>query len=413
MSLHTERAEIHNSTTSNNKANPGTIMIVDDLPDNLTLLNAILVAKGFNVIQASSGPKALALLDQTQPDVIFLDIMMPEMDGFEVTRRIRQREDLPYIPIVLLTALQDNKSKLLGLDAGADDFLSKPFSQPELLARAHSLVRLRRYNQALSQVAEENRYLNDLLLVENSRMALELERTREAQMRLMPDSGPQYPGVTFSAFYKPALEVGGDYYDYLMLDEGRFVVLLGDAVGKGGAAVLSVAIIKSVVSTEFQHIVETSSQNFNPAQLLERVNSIICGPLSTSQTEMTLFCGLVDLNKRSLTYSNAGQTFPYLARKGGLIELKLSGLPIGLFNEAEYSACEIEIKPEDLLLLYSDGINEAMNLHNEQFGLARLEAAILQHAGKSAQGLLDGVLYDLNQFCQDASDDQSVVVIGF
>jgi serine phosphatase RsbU (regulator of sigma subunit)/AmiR/NasT family two-component response regulator len=410
MAIHFERDDVKSSNLFEQpEANvTGTILVVDDMPDNLRLLESLLKNKGFQVVKATNGPEALSLLGLVQPDVVFLDIMMPEMDGFEVTRRIRAINDRPYIPIVLLTAIQDNKARLEGLEAGADEFLTKPFSAPELVTRARSLIRLRRYNQALIQSIEDNRYLNDLLLRENERMANELERTREAQLRLMPQDGPAH--VSFAAHYKPALEVGGDYYDYMPLNDHTYLVLLGDAVGKGGAAVLSVAIIKSVIATEFDHF---KNSDFDPAKLLNRINRIICGPLQSSHTEMTLFCGIVDLQERRITYSNAGQTFPYLVRPGFLQELKLSGLPIGLFEDAEYSIKEINFQPGDRLILYSDGINEATNLHYEEFGHARLEAAILQGANLTPDLLLNRVLVGLHDFCKDATDDQTMVVFGF
>jgi phosphoserine phosphatase RsbU/P len=415
MTVHIKREQpfFTGALGSSTKATSGTIMIVDDMPQNLELLETLLVAKGFKVVKANNGKETLELVGQVLPDVIFLDVMMPEIDGFEVTRRLRARQDLPYIPIVLITALQDSKSRLTGLEAGADEFLSKPFSQPELIVRAQSLIRLRRYNQALSQSLEENRYLNDLLAAENTRLTLELDHTREAQLRLMPQFGPGYPGVSFAVHYQPALEVGGDYYDYVRLDEHRFVVLLGDAVGKGGAAVLSVAIIKSVLASEFAHLATTERQDFDPARLLTHINQVICGPLQTSRTEMTLFCGLIDLEAGRIRYSNAGQTFPYLAHRDALEELKLSGLPIGLAEEALYSNREISFQEGDRLILYSDGINETMNFENEQFGLERLEMVLQETAYLLPDMMLEQVLKQLYQFSQDPGDDQTLVVFGF
>ena len=415
MTLHIEREELlfPGSVGDAAKLTPGTVLIVDDNEDNLNLLEMLLNSQGYGVLTASSGPQALELLERTLPDVIFLDVMMPEMDGFEVTRRIRAMLNLPYIPIVLVTALQDSKSKLTGLEAGADEFLTKPFSQPELLARTRALFRLKRYNQALTRSLEENRYLNDLLSSENSRMALELDRTREAQLRLMPQAGPDYPGVGFAAHYQPAVEVGGDYYDYVRLDEHRFAVMLGDAVGKGGAAVLSVAIIKSVLATEFAHLAAGGDKAFDPAEVLKRINAVICGPLSTSRTEMTLFCGLVDLQARTIHFSNAGQTFPYLARLGQVAELKVSGLPIGLFEDAIYTTCQTSFQPGDRLILYSDGINESRNIDSEEFGLERLETIIHDASNLSPELMLNQILVQLHQFSQDAIDDQTLVIFGF
>jgi len=348
--------------------------------------------------------------------------MMPLMDGFEVTRRVRANPNLPYIPIVLVTALQDHDAILTGLEAGADEFLSKPFSQPELVARARALVKLKQSNQQLIEAAQENERLNRLLQAENTRMGDELERTREAQLRLMPQTAPPYDGVSFQAYYNPALEVGGDYYDYFRLDNQRFVALVGDAVGKGGAAVLAVAITKSLIAAEFSLVAERSQDEvlkFNPAEVLARVNQVICSTLESSQTEITLWCGVVDLERRIIRFANAGQPFPYLCqyRQGrhSLTELKQGGLPLGLFANTQYTVREASFERGDRLVLYSDGITEGQNQEGELFGSEKLTETLLEAGGVGPQDLCDRVLLALDTFCEDApqSDDRTLVVFGF
>ncbi len=407
-----ESALFSRSIPPDQQGTAGIVLAVDDLQENLNLLITILKPLGYQVVLTNSGAQALAMLALVQPDVILLDVMMPDMDGFEVARRIRAREDLPYIPIVMMTAGQDNRSRLEGLEAGADEFLIKPYSQPELLARTRSLVSLRRYNRALLQAVDDIRFLNELLATENQRMAYELNNTREAQLRLMPLPGLEIPGVRFAVYYKPALEVGGDYYDVIQLDDKRFVIVLGDAVGKGGAAVLAVAVVKSLVAAECGHAT-LNVATFEPAGLLDRINKVLCGPMASSQTEMTVFCGLYDQESRLLKFSNAGQTFPFLVRAGSFQEVKLSGLPIGLFEEATYQTETIAIQPGDCLALYSDGINEAANIDYEQFGLDRLGEALLKNYGLAPQAAVDNIIRELNQFCADATDDETLVIFEF
>ncbi|NWJ97553.1 MAG: SpoIIE family protein phosphatase [Chloroflexi bacterium] len=403
------------------------VLVVDDVQENVELMEAILLTKGFSVLTARSGPEALELIETKPLDLILLDVMMPGMDGFEVTRRIRANASLPYIPIVLVTALQDNDARVTGLEAGADEFLSKPFSQPELVARSRALVRLKQSYQQLLEIAEENQRLNRLLRTENSRMSQELERTREAQLRLMPQSAPPYRGVSFTAYYNPALEVGGDYYDYFKLDDHRFVVLVGDAVGKGGAAVLGVAITKSLVAAEFSPGLNSGDDQpqaqegtkFNPANLLSHLNQIMCSTLESSQTEITLWCGMVDLEHRMIHYSNAGHPFPYLCQyrqsENKVIELKQGGLPLGLFLNAEYVNREVSFERGDRLVLYSDGITEGQNHHGSLFSAERLAAVLLEAGGVGPQDLRKKVLATLDSFCEGApqSDDRTLVVFGF
>ncbi|HEY9861869.1 MAG TPA: response regulator [Candidatus Obscuribacterales bacterium] len=118
------------------------ILIVDDMPDNLSLLEAILLEEGFEVDSAKNGKAALALLESSTPDLALIDAMMPGMDGYELTRRIRQNKNLPFIPVLLITA-SENASAPEGLDLGANDFIRKPIEYDELMARIHAFLRLK------------------------------------------------------------------------------------------------------------------------------------------------------------------------------------------------------------------------------------------------------------------------------
>ena len=135
-----------------------TILIVDDSPSARETLLAALDAQGYQLVTAENGPEALRLASQIRPDVILLDVMMPAMDGFEVCRHIRATPELAEVPIVLLTALDDHASLLQGLEAGADDFLSKPIERKELLIRVRTITRLNRYRT----LAEQREKLSDM-----------------------------------------------------------------------------------------------------------------------------------------------------------------------------------------------------------------------------------------------------------
>ena len=136
------------------------ILVVDDEPQNIRLLEANLLPKGYEVLAASSGKEALEAVTVNDIDLILLDIMMPEMDGFEVTRRIRAEEATQLIPIVLVTALKETEDRIKGIDAGCDDFISKPFDKNEVLARVNTLLKLSYLRRQLNEkdVASLHRY---------------------------------------------------------------------------------------------------------------------------------------------------------------------------------------------------------------------------------------------------------------
>src|SRR5687767_13087698 len=137
----------------------GRILVVDDNQDNIEIIATRLRYRGYEIIEASDGAQALALVQETAPDLILLDVMLPDIDGYEISRRIKGSESLPFIPIILVTARDSTQDKVTGLDAGADDYLPKPINYPELEARVRSMLRIKRLQDELE---EKNRELERL-----------------------------------------------------------------------------------------------------------------------------------------------------------------------------------------------------------------------------------------------------------
>ncbi|HEX6308268.1 MAG TPA: diguanylate cyclase [Longimicrobiales bacterium] len=138
---------------------PGRILVVDDNQDNIEIIATRLRYRGYEIVEAANGEEALALVHESTPDLILLDVMLPDIDGYEISRRIKGSDDLPFIPIILVTARDSTQDKVAGLDAGADDYLTKPINFPELEARVRSMLRIKRLQDEL---AEKNRELERL-----------------------------------------------------------------------------------------------------------------------------------------------------------------------------------------------------------------------------------------------------------
>ena len=164
---------------------PVTVLAVDDQSVNLRLLDAVLTPRGHRVISASSGAEALALLETEDVDLVLSDVVMPEMDGYEVCRRIRSNPATEFLPVVMITA-SGSEQRLNALTAGADDFITKPFDQSELLARVASLARIKRYHDTIRRQADELAAWNTELESRVAQQVTELERTNRLRRFLSP-----------------------------------------------------------------------------------------------------------------------------------------------------------------------------------------------------------------------------------
>lgn len=164
---------------------PATVLAVDDQSANLRLLDAVLTPRGHRVITATSGPEALALLESADVDIVLLDIVMPEMDGHEVCRRIRSTPATEFLPVVMITA-SGTEQRLAALESGADDFVTKPFDKSELLARVASLTRIKRYHDTIRRQADELAAWNSELETRVAQQVSELERASRLRRFLSP-----------------------------------------------------------------------------------------------------------------------------------------------------------------------------------------------------------------------------------
>jgi adenylate cyclase len=162
----------------------GRILVVDDVPQNVRLLEAVLAPRGYDVVSATDGDRALGLVESSKPDLVLLDVMMPEPDGYEVCRRLREDDDTAVLPVIMVTASTDEKAK--AIEAGADDLIAKPFNHDELLTRIRSLLRIKRYHDTIKAQTEELLDLNRTLEERVRTQVLELERVRKLRRFLSP-----------------------------------------------------------------------------------------------------------------------------------------------------------------------------------------------------------------------------------
>ncbi len=232
----------------------------------------------------------------------------------------------------------------------------------------------------------------------------ELEVARELQRELMPQRGPDVPGYSFAFSYRTANTIGGDYYDFLPLPDGRLALVVGDASGHGIAAGLLMAIANSSLKLGLD-------LDPDPASVVDVVNRALCGTGGT-RAFMTMFCGILEPESGRIRFVCAGHPYPILRKQGGeLVELGTGALPLGIRSGLEFEVHETVFEPCDTLVLYTDGVVETLNPAGESFGFERLRQQIV--SGGPGRAVHDRVLRELDAFRgqEPVYDDCSLAVV--
>ena len=393
------------------------ILVIDDLPENLELLIAALTCE-LDLQLATSGAQGLEYASQAAPDLILLDVMMPEMDGFEVCRRFKADARFKETPIIFLTSLGDAQAESTGLALGAADYIAKPLNVATAQQRIRNLIEREVLRKAIQTQFNELKEATDLLQASRQR---ELEFGNAIQHTLLKGVIPKgIEGASVSSFSEPSQVVDGDFSDIRRLHTNSFDVLVGDVMGKGVGAALIGAGVRSAyhqVLADLQVVKSFGTVLPTPGQIVNQLHRVLTPRLAELSSFVTLALYRFDLEAGTLTFVNAGHTPGLLlsAKQGQVLIIMGENLPIGVLPDEVYAEVCVPIGPGDSLLVYSDGITEARNAGGEQYGQERLIAAF--EAGRKAAlvpfALLDALQQTLKGFTGGAPalDDQTAIVV--
>ncbi len=366
------------------------ILIVDDNPDMRDFLGYLL-KKEYIVRWAENGMDGLAAASRLSPDLIITDVMMPVMDGYELTRRLKADGAQKHIPVIMLTAKAEMSHKLEGLEHGADDYLTKPFNSKELLARVRTLLKTREYEKSIFR--------------RNQEIEQEMEVARLLQHRLLPDRIVELSGYESHAEYIPMDKVGGDFYDYTRRDQ--FIDLfIADVSGHG----LPGAFLAMMTKMSLESVSERQSTS----RTLYQVNEVICRSTVNSNYVTSFLCR-IDTRSNMMKYSNAGHLPPLVHRRksGEVLELKARGMPLGWFKNLKIEEKEIQLLSGDRLVMYTDGITESMDPGRELFGEERFRRFILAGGELSPAAFCDSLLAHLRDYSRNEKLDDDLTIIVF
>jgi phosphoserine phosphatase RsbU/P len=371
------------------------VLLVDDAPANIQVVNSIL-KDSYRIRVATNGAKALELAKATPaPDLILLDIVMPQMDGYEVCTRLKAAPETRDIPVIFLTGKTETEDETKGFEVGAVDYIHKPFSPPIVKARVQTHLVLRGIREQLAQQLKAIRS--------------ELETARQIQLSILPREIPKLRGLDIAARYVPMTSVAGDFYDFLTVDEKRLGILVADVSGHGMPAALISSMLKIALAAQAAHALD-------PAAVLSGLNQALCGKFQGHY--VTAAYALVDLEKKSICYAGAGHP-PLLLRDrlaGNTRQITENGLFLGAFPKATYSAMEVPFKDGDWGVLYTDGVLEATDRAAQEFGADRLELFLESNGSLGVDQFVDGLLDELSRWSdrasgREAEDDVTVLAI--
>jgi phosphoserine phosphatase RsbU/P len=368
------------------------VLIVDDMKANVDILVEALRGD-YKLSVALGGEQAFAAVHRSPPDLVLLDIVMPDVDGYEICRRLRAADATRELPIMFLSSLEDVKDKARGFEVGGNDYLTKPFEILEVKARVRSLLKAKSYADAVKAAAERD-----------------LRIAREIQMGLLPTSirtQTQGTGLDVHAVLEPAHQVGGDLYEVLRLGPDRVLVAVGDVSGKGIPAALFMAVTMTILRS-------MARQGHSVEELLRLLNDEL---LEQNPRGMfvTMQLMVFDVAAHTVTCASAGHHAAVRVPSGCSPELSFpsSGRVLGLLPSEPIGSETIGVNPGDTFVLFTDGVSEAFDADGELFGEERLLAHLASAAGGSAGAITAGLLQAVRGHAAGAkqSDDITVVCV--
>lgn len=378
---------------------PNRILVVDDEPDLELLITQRfrkrIRGEELSFLFASNGEEALARLRADDLiDVVLTDINMPVMDGLTLLARLREAH--PLLRSVIVSAYGDMPNIRTALNRGAFDFITKPIDFQDLEITL---------DKAIGEAVERKQAARDRdRLLGLSR---ELELARGIQESLVPRVFPQHNCVSVYGSMIPAAQVGGDLFDCFWLDADRLAFTIGDVSGKGIAAALFMAVSRTVLRV-------AAGKGLAPHECLLEAHQFLHGERRVTSTYVTCFYGILDLATGKLEYSRAGHNPPYLVRGAAAQPLAAAGgLPLGMLKRVKYDTATVQLAPGDTLLLFTDGITEAMNPRQEMYGEERLAQLLGERAATLAvEDLVRLVTQEATAFAAGAPASDDMTVLG-
>ena len=367
-------------------ANAPTILIVDDTPTNVEIVESVLVAEGFRTLTAGDGVTAGEICYAEQPDLILLDVIMPGESGFETCARLKSDPVTADIPIIFLSSLDDVKNKVTGLKIGGVDYIGKPVHGEEVLARVRVHLRIRETNRAL---------------VREQRARLEQLRSAQQAILVRPED---CPAAGFAVYYRPLEEAGGDFYDVMPLGADVFAYFVADISGHGVSASFLTSAVKALLR-------QYAGPMYSPEDTMRGVDAVMRQMLDEEQY-LTACYARLNRQTRRLSIIGAGHPPLILVSASGQAQIiEMDSDPLGVFSSGVLQRKDLRVSRGDRFYLYTDGLIESSPGGGRRAGLERLVHACVRHSRVALEKAAARIVDELRPDVRTVEDDLLLLVV--
>ncbi|HUF18130.1 MAG TPA: fused response regulator/phosphatase [Thermoanaerobaculia bacterium] len=391
------------------------IVVIDDNPNDAQLIRRVLENAGYEVDCASSGEEGLRIIPDVSPNCVLVDYRMPGLDGYEVCRRIKNDPALQTIPVLMLTGADSSRNLIEGLDAGADDFVTKSSDIEVILARVRALLRVKAYQDRiveqaaqLRQLYEELSHKSDKIMELNQRLNSDLQIARRVQEALLPERNFSTPHAEIRSSYIPTETLSGDFYDYFTQRDSLYM-FVADVSGHGLPAAILVSLLKTFLHSE---AVDSPSL----AAFMARLNDYLVSASLPAQYATAQILRL-DPSGKNITFSNGAHPpfLHYEASKGKATATERPGHLVGARPGLGFEEHQVEVAPGDLMFLYTDGLTDRRTVDGEFYGIDRIAAILEREEGKDLSKVYDAVYDDVTSFSatDEFRDDIAFILVRF
>jgi sigma-B regulation protein RsbU (phosphoserine phosphatase) len=375
-------------------------LIADDEPDILTALRLLLKSEGHQTETVSSPAGVLEAITHAQFDVVLMDLNYARdttsgREGLDLISRIHALD--PLLPIIVMTAWGSVDLAVETMRRGVRDFVQKPWDNSRLLQTLNRQVKQARVRRTVYHRQAKDHETE--LQLKN-----ELAEARELQESLLSESMPALPGFQITARWQPATTVGGDYVAAFKINERHAAVCVADVAGKGLPAAL--------LMSNFQAALKTAAlEDHSPGVVCTRLNRLLRSNIPLHKF-VTAFYGVIDVHERALAFTNAGHNSPLLLRQNGnCARLEVGGSVLGVFAESFYGEAEVKLESGDRLILFTDGLTEAMNDKGELFGEEGLLDLLCENSKLGASDLQQLIFTTARDFCDNTFHDDATLMV--